>query len=51
MLAMETLGLRAEGQTALDYLKQEIRSAVSAALEEQQTERQAGDLLAERSIT
>ena len=45
---METLGLRAEGQTALDYLKQEIRSAVSAALEEQQTERQAGDLLAER---
>ena len=48
MLAMETLGLRAEGQTALDYLKQEIRSAVSAALEEQQTERQAGDLLAER---
>ena len=48
MLAMETLGLRAEGQTALDYLKQEIRSAVAAALEEQQTERQAGDLLAER---
>lgn len=48
MLAMETLGLRAEGQTALDYLKQEICSAVSAALEEQQTERQAGDLLAER---
>lgn len=48
MLAMETLGLRAEGQSALDYLKQEIRTAVSQALEEQQTERQAGDLLAER---
>ena len=48
MLAMETLGLRPEGMTALDYLKQEIRTAVSQALEEQQTEQQAGDLLAER---
>ena len=27
MLAMETLGLREEGQTPLDYLKQEIRTA------------------------
>ena len=48
MLAMETLGLREEGQTPLDYLKQEIRTAVLQALEEQQTERQAGSLLAER---
>ena len=48
MLAMETLGLRPEGMTALDYLKEEIRTAVSQALEDQQAEQQAGDLLAER---
>ena len=48
MLAMETLGLRPEGMTALDYLKEEIRTAVSQALEDQQVEQQAGDLLAER---
>lgn len=48
MLAMETLGLRSEEQSALDYLKQEIRTAIAQALEEQQTEQQAGDLIAER---
>ena len=38
MLALETLGLREEGVSALDYLKEEIEKAVSEALEDQQTE-------------
>ncbi len=48
MLAMETFDLRPADMTPLDYLRQEIRTSISQALEEQQTERQAGDLLAER---
>lgn len=48
LLALETLGLREQETSALSYLKQEIESAVVQALEEQQTERQAGDLLAGR---
>lgn len=48
MLAMETFELRPADMTPLDYLRQEIRTSISQALEEQQTERQAGDLLAER---
>lgn len=48
MLAMETLGMRSEEQSALDYLKQEIRTSIAQALEDQQTEQNAGDLLAER---
>lgn len=48
MLAMETLGTRAEGLTALDYLRQEIRASIEQALEEQETEHHAGELLAER---
>lgn len=31
MLALETLGLREEGVSALDYLKEEIEKAVSEA--------------------
>ena len=45
---METFDLRPADMTPLDYLRQEIRTSISQALEEQQTERQAGDLLAER---
>ena len=48
MLAMEALGIRPEEMTALDYLRQEIRTAMEQALEAQQAERQAGNLLAER---
>lgn len=48
LLALETLGLREQETSALSYLKQEIESVVVQALEEQQTERQAGDLLAGR---
>ena len=48
LLALETLGLRDGETTALSYLRQEIESAVVQALEEQQTEKQAGDLLAGR---
>ncbi len=48
MLALETLGLRGEDVTALDYLKQEIEKAVSEALEDQQTEKSAGELIADR---
>ena len=48
MLAMEALGIRPEEMTALDYLRQEIRTAMEQALEDQQAERQAGNLLAER---
>ena len=48
MLAMETFDLRPADMTPLDYLRQEIRTSICQALEEQQTERQAGDLLAER---
>ena len=48
MLAMETFDLRPADMTPLDYLRQEIRTSISQALEEQQTERHAGDLLAER---
>lgn len=43
MLALETLGLRGEDVAALDYLKQEIEKAVSEALEDQQTEKSAGE--------
>ena len=48
MLALETLGLREEGVSALDYLKEEIEKAVSEALEDQQTEKSAGELIADR---
>lgn len=48
MLALETLGIRGDGVSALDYLKQEIEKAVSEALEEQQTEKSAGELIADR---
>ncbi len=48
LLALETLGLRDGETTALSHLRQEIESAVVQALEEQQTEKQAGDLLAGR---
>ena len=44
MLALETLGLREEGVSVLDYLKEEIEKAVSEALEDQQTEKSAGEL-------
>lgn len=47
MLALETLGLREEGVSALDYLKEEIEKAVSEALEDQQTEKSAGELIAD----
>ena len=48
MLALETLGIRGDGVSALDYLKQEIEKAVSEALEDQQTEKSAGELIADR---
>lgn len=48
MLAMETLGLRPEESTPLEYLRQEIKEAMEQALSDQETEKQAGDLIAER---
>lgn len=48
MLALETLGLREGECSAPDYLKAEIEKAVSEALEDQQTEKSAGELLADR---
>lgn len=48
MLALETLGMRPETFTALEYLQQEIRSAIAQAVEEHKSEKQAGNLLAER---
>lgn len=48
MLALETLGLRENGASALDYLKEEIQKAVGEALEDQQTEKSAGELIADR---
>lgn len=48
MLALETLGLRPQELSALDYLRQEIRAAIAQAIEENQTEKQAGNLVADR---
>lgn len=48
MLAMETLGMRPESCPVLEYLRQEIYSAIAQAVEDNQTEKQAGNLLADR---
>jgi len=48
MLAMETLGLRPEGTSAREHLRTEIRTAISQAVEEDQTEKDAGNILADR---
>ena len=48
MLAIETLGMRAEGCTAREYLLEEIRTAMEQAVESNRAERRAGDLLAGR---
>ena len=48
MLALETLGMRSEGISALDYLRQEICMAMKQAIEENQTEKQAGNLVADK---
>jgi RNA polymerase primary sigma factor len=48
MLALETLGLRTEGISYRDYLIQEIRSAIAQAVEENRTEKSAGELVADR---
>ena len=46
MLALETLGLRPEGMSALDYLRREIREAISNAIEEDLNEKLESDALA-----
>ena len=48
MLSTETLGLRPENMSALDYMRQEIRSAIAQALEEDAFEKQAEDVLADK---
>lgn len=48
MLALETLGMRPEGVSALEYLRQEIRTAIAQSIEEDQSEKQAGDILADK---
>lgn len=48
MLALETLGMRENDISVLDYLKEEIKKAVGEALEDQQTEKSAGELIADR---
>lgn len=48
MLAMETLGMRPESCSPLEYLRMEIHSAIAQAVEDNQTEKQAGNLLADR---
>lgn len=48
MLALETLGLRPEGMSALDYLRQEIRGTIAKAIEDDLSEKQAGDALADK---
>lgn len=48
LLALESLGTRPGGLNPLVYLRQEIRTAIRQAMEENETERQAGNLLAER---
>lgn len=48
MLAIEALAARPEETDALSYLKAEIRTAMEQALSEQETEKQAGDLIAGR---
>lgn len=48
MLALETLGMRPEGEELREYLRHEICRVMEQAAEEHQAERQAGDLLAGR---
>lgn len=48
MLALETLGIRPDGMTARDYLHGEIRAAITQAIEDDRTEKDAGNLLADR---
>jgi len=48
MLALETLGLRPETMSPLDYLRQEIKAAIRHSLEEDQMEKQTGDQLADK---
>ena len=48
MLSLESMGMRPEGQSPLDYLRQEIRAAISQALEEDESEKQAGDMVADK---
>ena len=48
LLSLETLGFREDGVSPLTYLKDEIQKAVGQALEDQQTEKSAGELLADR---
>lgn len=46
MLALETLGLRPEGMSALEYLRREIRAAISQAIEDDLNEKLENDALA-----
>lgn len=48
MLALETIGIRSPESTPLEYLRQEICHAMAQALEDDHTEKEAGNLLADR---
>lgn len=48
LLALETLGMRPGGSSPLDYLRQEIRTAIAQAIEDNQTEKQTGELVADK---
>lgn len=48
LLALETLGMRPAGSSALSYLREEICKAISQAVEDHCTEKEAGSHLAQR---
>ena len=48
MLALETLGTRPSESSPLSYLREEICKAISQAVEDNRSEKEAGGLLAER---
>lgn len=48
MLALETIGIRSPESTPLEYLRKEICHAMAQAVEDDRTEKEAGNLLADR---
>lgn len=48
MLALETIGIRSPESTPLEYLRKEICHAMAQAVEDDHTEKEAGNLLADR---